>query len=103
VPHREVGQFDLFDFLFGIIWQTELAGRGGLKKRTRAIDVRFRHLDFDGAEPIDGKAMCFAQGLAPDCHGNARRLEKSANLLRLDLAAGHEHATTSCHESFKGV
>jgi hypothetical protein len=76
-----------------VIRQPELTGGGELKKRTRAIDIHFWHVDFDGAEPIHGEAMRLSQGFAPDCRGNACGLQESANLLRLDLAAGHKHAT----------
>jgi len=76
-----------------VIRQPELAGGSRLKKRPRAIDIRFRHFDFDGTEPIDGETVRFSQGFAAECHGNACGLQEPANLLRLDLAAGHKHAT----------
>ena len=77
----------------GIIRQSEFASVGGSKKRPCLMCVRFSHGDFNGPEAIERQAMRVSQRFPSHCRRNPRRLQERANLLCMNLAAGHEHAT----------
>jgi hypothetical protein len=87
------GQLALFGSVIQLIRQSELAGIRRCKKRARALDIRFRYVDFDAPKPIDRKPMRVSQRLTAQERRNARSLQKAANLLRFNLAARHEHAS----------
>jgi len=75
-----------------IIGEAERSGFGRVEKRTSSTDIRFGHADLDGAEAVDCEAVRVSQRLASLGRRNTRRLQKRADLLRVNLTAGDKHA-----------
>src|ERR1700752_4289215 len=76
-----------------IIGEAKRSGVSGLEQFTRSTGVSFGHADLNGAETVHRETVRVSQRLTALGRRNARRLEKSAHLLRMNRTVCHKHAT----------